>query len=91
MVSGIFCRYKEFRLKDGKWHPTDESVFQVSLNTILTTIEATVYHKCETYVSYKNNRRWGLVPVSYTVTSECGAIRRIYKFNYDRSFEYETE
>lgn len=92
MIVNIICDYKEFRKDDrNKWRPTDSSSYTCNLNSIMMAVESTQYFGGSTHIKWKNNRRYGLVPVKYEVTSACGKIKRIYEFNYNRSYNYETE
>ena len=90
MISGVICDYKEFRLIDGKWKTTDSQRYLCEYNAIMACIEATQYFGGSTHVTWKRNRRFGLVPVHYEVTSACGMVKRIYDYNYNHTKSWET-
>ena len=92
MIVDIICDYKEFRLTDDKrWMPTDSQRYLCVYASIEAVIESTQYVGGSTHSQWRPNRRYGLVPKHYEVTSECGRVKRIYDFNYDRSYDDETK
>lgn len=80
-ISGILCNYKEYRRGSSGIIKTCESEFEVDDFYIQNMIEIGGYMNIE----HKPNRRFGLVPTKIVCVSICGAVKKVFTFNYNQA------
>ena len=87
-IRGILCRYKEYRLKNGHWILTSDSVFDSNSEFIENMVNSSSYFATlggSMSIEHKQNRRFGLVPSKIVCVSICGAIKKVFMFNYNQA------
>ena len=87
-INDIKCCYKEYRFIEGKWRKTEDSSHYVNSNFIKNMLESKDYFiglggTMNTYSV--SNRRFGLVPSKIVCVSICGAIKKVFSFNYSQA------
>lgn len=86
LIGNIMCRYKEFRLVNGKWTQYLEDRYYTTNRLIINMVQSSSYFsKLGGYMSvdYDSNRRFGLTPVKVVCVSICKTIKKVYCFNYN--------
>lgn len=85
-MDNINCHYKEYRFNGTSWVKHSDCVIFCN-KAFIDNMEScsTYYAKLGGYfnVSYKRNRRFGLVVTKIVSESICGMVRKVYNFNYD--------
>lgn len=79
-ISGIICNYKEFR--------RGSKGFEVNAYYIQNMIDSSSYFaQLGGYmnIEQKPNRRFGLVPTKIVCISICGAVKKVFTFNYNQA------
>lgn len=87
-ISGILCNYKEYRRGSSDIIKVCESEFEVNDIYIKNMIESSTYFsQLGGYmnIEQKPNRRFGLVPTKIVCISICGAIKKVFTFNYNQA------
>lgn len=87
-VEDIICTYKEYWRGSSGFVKTAESSFKVNNMYINNMIESSTYFsQLGGYmnIEQKPNRRFGLVPTKIVCVSICGAIKKVFTFNYNQA------
>lgn len=87
-ISGIICNYKEYRMGSSGFVKTCESEFEVNSYYIQNMIDSSTYFSNlggYMNIEHKPNRRFGLVPTKIVCVSICGAIKKVFTFNYNQA------
>lgn len=87
-ISGILCNYKEYQRGSSGIIKTCESEFEVDDFYIQNMIESSTYFShLGGYmdIEHKPNRRFGLVPTKIVCVSICGAVKKVFTFNYNQA------
>lgn len=87
-VEDIICTYKEYLRGSSGFVKTAESSFKVNNMYINNMIESSTYFsQLGGYmnIEQKPNRRFGLVPTKIVCVSICGAIKKVFTFNYNQA------
>ena len=87
-ISGILCSYKEYRRGSSGFVKTCESEFEVNSYYIQNMIDSSTYFSNlggYMNIEHKPNRRFGLVPTKIVCVSICGAIKKVFTFNYNQA------
>lgn len=87
-ISGILCNYKEYRRGSSCIIKTCESEFEVDTFYIQNMIESSTYFSHlggYMNIEHKPNRRFGLVPTKIVCVSICGAVKKVFTFNYNQA------
>lgn len=82
-VEDIICTYKEYRRGSSGFVKTAESSFKV--NNMIES--STYFSQLGGYmnIEQKPNRRFGLVQTKIVCVSICGAIKKVFTFNYNQA------
>lgn len=86
LLDGIVCECREYRRVKNKWSKEGVWNSEVNSSAISSMIAGGEYlSRMGGYsgVDYKNNRRFGMIPVKIVVVSACGFLKKVYTFNYE--------
>lgn len=87
-IKKILCKYKEYRLRNGRWVITADSVFDSDIDFIMNIVNSSSYFaNLGGYmnIDYRNNKRFGLVPSKIVCVSICKTIKKVFVFNYNQA------
>lgn len=87
-INNIICNYKEYRRGSSNFVKTVDTSFEVNDIYIKNMIESSTYFsQLGGYmnIEQKPNRRFGLVPTKIVCVSICGAIKKVFTFNYNQA------
>lgn len=87
-ISGIICNYKEHHRGSSGFEKANESSFEVNNYYIQNMIDSSTYFAHlggYMNIEHKPNRRFGLVPTKIVCVSICGAVKKVFTFNYNQA------
>lgn len=86
LLDGILCKCMEYGKVGEKWLKQGDWSSKVNSIEIENMIAGGSYlTRMGGYsgVEYKQNRRFGIVPVKIVVVSICGKLKKVYTFGYE--------
>lgn len=87
-INNIICNYKEYRRGSNNFVKTVDTSFEVNDTYIKNMVESSTYFSQlggYMHIEQKPNRRFGLVPTKIVCVSICGAIKKVFTFNYNQA------